>query len=155
MTSSDSREVIAEPRTPKRIQRSRAKGARIPDGAIYVGRGRSAYGRWGNPIRIVPERSERGIKMFRVTGSPMDLHGGPSYVQLETARYFAAKQFESDLLNGNFGDRYPSVEEIRAELAGKDLACWCPLPDRLRSGALDHDACHGAVLLEIAAGFWP
>lgn len=35
---------------------------------------------------------------------------------------------------------YPSMEEIRAELAGHDLACWCPL---------EH-ACHADVLLELA-----
>lgn len=32
------------------------------------------------------------------------------------------------------------VAAIRAELRGKDLACWCPLDE----------ACHGDVLLEIA-----
>lgn len=37
---------------------------------------------------------------------------------------------------------YPSDEEIRAELAGKDLACWCP------PGA----PCHADVLLRIANG---
>lgn len=40
---------------------------------------------------------------------------------------------------------YPSDDEIRAELAGRDLACWCPLP---KPGEPDH--CHGAVLLALA-----
>ena len=31
-------------------------------------------------------------------------------------------------------------EEVRAELAGKDLACWCPLSS----------PCHADVLLELA-----
>ncbi|MFG2306941.1 DUF4326 domain-containing protein [Actinacidiphila glaucinigra] len=35
---------------------------------------------------------------------------------------------------------YPSDEEIRAELGGRDLVCWCG-PD---------DPCHGLVLLEAA-----
>ncbi|HEX5568070.1 MAG TPA: DUF4326 domain-containing protein, partial [Streptomyces sp.] len=39
----------------------------------------------------------------------------------------------------------PSVEEIRAELRGRDLMCWCPLP---APGEPDH--CHAAVLLELA-----
>jgi hypothetical protein len=34
------------------------------------------------------------------------------------------------------------VDEIRAELAGRDLCCWCPL-DR---------PCHADVLLELANG---
>ena len=35
---------------------------------------------------------------------------------------------------------YPSDEEIRAELAGHDLACWCSLDE----------PCHADVLLELA-----
>ena len=35
--------------------------------------------------------------------------------------------------------------EARAELAGKNLACWCPLPE---AGA--EDRCHASVLLRIA-----
>lgn len=38
--------------------------------------------------------------------------------------------------------RYPTQAEIRAELAGHDLACWCPLDQ----------ACHADVLLELANG---
>jgi len=33
---------------PKRIQRRRTKGWRMPEGAIYVGRG----SKWGNPCRV-------------------------------------------------------------------------------------------------------
>lgn len=40
------------------------------------------------------------------------------------------------------GTTYPTDDEIRAALAGKDLACWCP-PDRF---------CHADVLLRVAAG---
>ncbi len=35
---------------------------------------------------------------------------------------------------------FPSGHDIRRELAGKDLACWCPLDQ----------PCHADVLLEIA-----
>jgi hypothetical protein len=34
----------------------------------------------------------------------------------------------------------------RAELAGKNLACWCPTPHE----PYQEDECHAAVLLEIA-----
>lgn len=37
---------------------------------------------------------------------------------------------------------YPSVDEIRTELAGKNLACWCDLDM----------PCHADVLLTIANG---
>ena len=36
----------------------------------------------------------------------------------------------------------PTIDQIRAELAGHDLMCWCPLDQ----------PCHADVLLEIANG---
>lgn len=36
------------------------------------------------------------------------------------------------------------VARARAELAGRDLACWCPIP-----AAGEPDLCHAAVWLEI------
>jgi hypothetical protein len=39
-------------RKPQRIQRKRTKGSRIPETAIYVGRGRGKSGRWGNPYKV-------------------------------------------------------------------------------------------------------
>jgi hypothetical protein len=119
----------------------------MPSGAVYVGRPT----RWGNPIRITPERGDRPWQpvMYRVHGSPMDRNGGPAYVGLDTARHFAAKFFEWDLLNGRYGDTYPSLDEIRAELAGRDLACWCPPRRVYPSGNLGDFCCHADVLLEI------
>jgi hypothetical protein len=46
--------------------------------------------------------------------------------------------------------KLPVTTDIRArisELAGHNLACWCPLP---KPGEPDH--CHAAVLLEVANG---
>lgn len=131
---------------PKRIQRKRVKGWKMPEGAIYVGR----PGKYGNPIRITPERGDRGSAMYRVHGSPMDRHGGPAYALAETARYFAVKFFEWDLLNDRYGAGYPSLDDIRRELAGKNLACWCPLPDPRET-----DWCHARILLNIANRDWP
>lgn len=41
---------------PKRIQRQRTKGWRMPEGAVYVGRGT----KWGNPYKVgtclIPDR---------------------------------------------------------------------------------------------------
>lgn len=38
------------------------------------------------------------------------------------------------------------LASVRAELRGKNLACWCPMDDPYE------DCCHAAVLLEIANG---
>lgn len=130
---------------PERVQRKRRAGEPgMPPGAVYVGR----PSKWGNPIRITPYRG-RYCTMYRVHGSPLDRNGGPSYADMETARYFAAKAFEWDLLNGRYRD-YPSVDEIRAELAGHDLACWCPPRRVYRNGTLGDFNCHADVLLELA-----
>ncbi len=48
--------------------------------------------------------------------------------------YLDATNYQTDRMG------YPPLEEIRAELRGKDLACWCPLDG----------PCHADVLLEIA-----
>ena len=58
---------------PKRIQRKRTKGWRMPEGAVYVGRG----SRWGNPFRweslstiVALERGE--IARAAIVESPAD-----------------------------------------------------------------------------------
>ena len=46
---------------PKRIQRKRTKGWKMPEGAVYVGRPT----KWGNPIRIGYGRSRaEAVEMF-------------------------------------------------------------------------------------------
>jgi Domain of unknown function (DUF4326) len=49
---------------PNRIQRKRTAGWKMPDGAIYVGRG----SRWGNPYRVgsclIPD-AETAVAVFR------------------------------------------------------------------------------------------
>lgn len=88
----------------KRIQRRRAKGWRMPEGAVYVGRG----SRWGNPYRIAPAFDLDGIHIPEITADS------------------AVKLFRE-----NLESRMRSFPSVRAELVailrGKDLACWCPL----------------------------
>lgn len=127
---------------PERIQRRRTKGWRLPPNTVYVGRPT----KWGNPIRITVERTQRGGRVYRVHGSPTDVNGGPCYVFAETAHNFAVRFFRWDMANHRFGTAYPSVNEIRRELAGRDLACWCPLEDERGNPV----PCHADVLLEIA-----
>lgn len=90
---------------PKRIQRKRTKGWRMPEGAVYVGRPT----KWGNPHR-----------------------SGPRFDQVQAYR---------KTIGGNVWTS-PNKQEIKDELRGKDLVCWCPLDG----------SCHADVLLEIANG---
>ena len=129
---------------PERIQLRRTKGWRKPEGAIVVSR----PSKWGNPVRITTEQGRYAV-MYRVHGLPMDPKGGPALCDLDSARHFAAWYFESHLLNDRYVD-YPSIDEIRAELAGHDLACWCPPRAVSRNGSLGRINCHADVLLEVA-----
>lgn len=52
-------------------------------------------------------------------------------------RQQAVASFEASLLSGQLR---VTVDDVRRELAGKDLCCWCPL----------NQACHADVLLRVA-----
>lgn len=94
----------------------------MPDGAVYVGRGSI----WGNPNRV----STGGTS---VHGGPLGIHR----CKFGEASALATTLYRDDLLNGRLDY---DVDTVITELAGKDLACWCP-PDL---------PCHADVLLEFA-----
>ena len=90
---------------PKRIQLSRRKGWRKPEGCIVVSR----PSKWGNPYKITNGMSAQVV-----------------------IQWYRADLWQTDKINMR--------NEIRRELGGHDLACWCPLDQ----------PCHADVLLEIA-----
>lgn len=114
----------------QRIQLSRAKGWRKPEGAIVVSR----PSRWGNPFVVGDEatinvaREMASVKMTpalavacyadimktRLTIDPTDMPEDAAWVQ--------------------------SWHDGLKQLRGHDLACWCPLDQ----------PCHADVLLELA-----
>jgi hypothetical protein len=121
---------------PRRVQMRRTKGWRMPEGAVNVARPT----RWGNPFVAVLQNGE-----WRLPAPNLSV---PAFCDdREDARRLATSMFYRHLairrrpppgwvdLIG-----YPSEDEIRSELAGKDLACWCPLDQ----------PCHADVLLEMA-----
>lgn len=132
--------------SPVRVQRRRSKGWRMPEGAVYVGRG----SRWGNPYRVgetqvrMPALDGRewehegrlhktsGEQNFYCTGT--DPHGMPVGIwhQIEDATLDQCIELFRDYMKWSRLDP--------AALAGKDLACWCPLDQ----------PCHADVLLELA-----
>jgi hypothetical protein len=105
---------------PKRIQRRRIKGWRMPKGAVNCTR----PGRYGNPYII-------GVT-----------DGGFTCTSAWSARI----AFECDIAwNDRNSDRLMNAglttEKIQQELRGKDLVCWC---------RLDSPDCHVDYLLETA-----
>lgn len=130
---------------PERIQLRRTTGWRKPAGAVKVARPT----RWGNPYRVVPGRMFGGDRYYDVvqppgTSSPIFLTGD---LTATDAAALAVKAFRlvtesGPVRNGQIHRRpdYPLADEIRAELAGLDLMCFCPLDQ----------PCHADVLLDIA-----
>ncbi|MCK5612111.1 DUF4326 domain-containing protein [Candidatus Pacearchaeota archaeon] len=101
---------------PKRYQRKRIRGWRKADhcpDAVFVGRGT----KWGNPFAV---------------GGPR-LHGSIAYTNEGSVSLF-----KDELKAGHLGF---TIEDVKRELKGKDLMCWC---------REDEPWCHGDVLLEIA-----
>lgn len=113
---------------PKRIQLSRQRGWRMPEGAVKVDRST----RWGN-FYVVAGGIDWGVA--KRWGYGPDDFRNPQHVCAsgdEAVRKFAAK----------VGGSLTTIGAIRAHLKGKDLACWCA-PDA---------PCHADVLLRIANG---
>lgn len=128
--------------TPARIQRRRVKGWRAPEGAVYVGRG----SRWGNPFAVISVARAPWRVEAVALGSDA-LPGGPhAFSTWEEAAAFATRLFR--LHTGPLGlYEYDAdtLADLRRDLAGRDLMCWCPIPE---PGQPDH--CHAAVLIELA-----
>lgn len=126
--------------TPKRIQRRRTKGWRMPDGAIYVGRPSI----WGNPYHVPGRAAGRQDGIVWPTG-----HGVA--VQTREDAVAAFRAFITDIASIPEG-----YAEYVAPLRGQDLACWCPLCDVHADGrpfdvaCPDCSPCHADVLLELA-----
>ena len=120
-------------KSPVRIQRQRTPGWRMPEGAVYVGR----PSRWGNPIDV----SDVAAKFPSLSSTQIaGLAVRDFRVLARRGRLSFPNWRFADGLRGPVSWTYPSVEVIRAELAGSDLACWCPLGR----------PCHADVLLELA-----
>lgn len=106
------------PTSPRRVQLSRKKGWRMPENTVKVTRGRGM--RYGNP--------------FSIGNGPM---------HREAVDAAGAVGFFRDMLGDaelRAAASYPPDQEIRRELRGKNLACWCAL----------NQPCHADVLLELA-----
>src|SRR5678815_713054 len=104
----------------KRVQLRRTKGWRKPAGAVKVDR----TTRWGNPYVVDAKTALTPEHRLHL-------------------RALAVDNFRRNLLGLVELPQFVlpfTVEDVRRELRGKDLACWC------KPG----DSCHADVLLEVA-----
>ena len=92
---------------------------RVPDGAVYVGRAapRLKRSRRANPHPV---------------GKPCKVCGGRVHTRAEAIARFRWYLHSTPGL----------LDQARRELAGRDLACWCPLDQ----------ACHADMLLDPVNG---
>lgn len=109
---------------PHGVQLSRARGWRMPPNTVSVVRGT----KWGNPFKVEYDRERRAWVV------PREGRRWEFTTQAKAAQ--AAVGFYEHMVTT------PAIyAAIRAELAGKNLACWCSLGE----------PCHRDVLLRIAA----
>lgn len=144
---------------PRRVQLSRKKGWKMPPNTVSVARPT----RWGNPFEV----GQHGLKFAGVVNGDVGRYGERSDVwtdvairqglspEMAVALYRQELTYAISYDDLEIGGVIPpedkaKVDELRealAGLAGKNLACWCPIPG----------PCHADVLLILAArlGGWP
>jgi len=137
--------------TPERIQRRRTKGW-TSHGAKYVGRGT----RWGNPFvvgaRYVSRTAFHDAPFPAASDKPLGTTEHPAWSPWPAWREVVAevrdRQHAVELFRDHtaYNNDVWDPEEIRTELAGRDLMCWCPLVDADGEPV----PCHADVLLELA-----
>lgn len=153
---------------PERIQLSRKKGWRKPENTVVVSR----PSKWGNPFPLGSREALACVPGAltgqnweyedRISAAGMRhdyFHPGGRvtfcdirYLTLDEVIVLFREQLTGDAAHIRDAEKYGpglwhgrdrvTVADVRAQLAGRNLACWCPL-DQL---------CHADVLLEIANG---
>jgi hypothetical protein len=115
--------------TPVRVQLRRTSGWRMPPNTVSVAR----PSRWGNPWRVCDPLRNCEHEFCCTSGEA------------------AVSHYKAGVLGyPESGDPpVPDADEVRRLLAGKNLACWCPLED----GSGYAVPCHADVLLAIANGW--
>lgn len=119
-------ELPPSARRPMRLQRSRRRNARVPKGAVYVGRPTL----WGNPFQGRPGIGHaRSVILYR------------AWLANELSpRILACAGFGEHEMSALYRWRERLLGKV-ASLAGRDLECWCPLTSAW---------CHADVLLRLA-----
>lgn len=122
---------------PQRIQLSRKKGWRMPPNTVKVDRST----KWGNPFCLkgsfldnLTDLSLDGcIKIQYMWRSYVESNKNDKQEIVKSSLEFYESMLHCNLLK-------ISIENVKRELKGKNLACWC------KPG----EPCHADILLKIA-----
>lgn len=134
---------------PKRIQRKRTKGWRMPGGAVYVGRPTV----FGNPFvaykaeccgywDVRDDNDVTYLVNHEYVHRPEVRADRTTWTTRTVANREAVRLYTDELtywFGGRMKNDLPFREAVEG-LRGRDLACWCPLDQ----------PCHADVLLELA-----
>lgn len=127
MTAPEQREM------PKRVRRERTKGWRKGDNCMIVDR----TSKWGNPFKVgEPIRNDSPLWPYIAATVPGGARGLVSLTPMTPEQ--AVDLYSSWVVE------QPHLMLSLHELAGKDLACPCKLPE---PGEPDH--CHAAYQIEL------
>ena len=122
--------------TPKRIQRKRTKGWKMPENTVNVTR----PGKWGNPFKVVGNMIYVDAKHRRKILDKWVIFE-PNTHELDVVFWFK-ELFEKEMTHT--GDSLYWSAHFQnldlSELRGKNLACFCK----------EGEPCHADVLLELA-----
>jgi hypothetical protein len=113
---------------PRRVQRQRTKGWRMPENTVYVGR----PSRFANPYEVAVFGRSLAVTLYTRTLGGLWTPANIPNDQVDEA--YRSHTWLSACLR-LYGDGW-----IQRELRGKNLACWCP-PEW---------HCHVDILLELA-----
>lgn len=109
----------------------------MPEGAVYVGRPT----KWGNEWCVIDPRSQ-GCHAAWFVRRVVEPRVEPVLVASIGPFTYKITAMRAAVLNYWVAKPDGFVDVVRAELAGLDLACWCPLGQ----------PCHADELLRIANG---
>lgn len=113
---------------PQRIQLQRTKGWRLPANTRKVDRST----KWGNPFKVKLYGIDLSLELFART-----IRGIWTPAGIPPRKSSRAYNAHCEFLKRH---RLHPMENVRAELAGLHLACWCK----------PHEKCHADILLTIA-----
>lgn len=130
----------------KRVQRKRAKGWRKPPNTVDVTRA----SRWGNPFKysgdqVFCDAAHRRTFLSRWVLAQDAHFPDPTEGVKESVRLYRL-WIEGNLPEGYYDNHHIvrpvkfTIEDIKKELKGKDLMCYCA----------GENPCHADVLLELA-----
>lgn len=114
--------------TPQRIQLKRAKGWRMPPDTVKVDRSTI----FGNPFKTDTREAADAVALFR------DWLTNEAWAETAATKY-------PPLVVNQLVARREQVLATLSKLRGRNLACWCSLPEQSNS-----ETCHATVLLELA-----